>query len=64
MYKLYRIDFYIVANKTVYNNTPEFEVETRDDFFYMKRYKELISSSTKSVKRKDKEAIDNLKKTV
>ncbi|GAB6170510.1 hypothetical protein JCM1393_29700 [Clostridium carnis] len=56
-------DFYIAAEK-VYNNTPEFEVETRDDFFYMKSYKELISSSTKSIKRKDKEAIDNLIKNL
>lgn len=56
-------DFYIAAEK-VYNNTPEFKVETRDDFFYMKSYKELISSSTKSIKRKDKEAIDNLIKSL
>lgn len=56
-------DFYIAAEK-VYSNTPEFEVETRDDFFYMKSYKELISSSTKSIKRKDKEAIDNLIKSL
>ncbi|WP_300379819.1 hypothetical protein [Clostridium sp.] len=52
-------DFYIAAEK-IYNNTPNFEVETRDDFFYMKKYMEFISSSTKSIKRKDKKAIDDL----
>lgn len=52
-------DFYIAAKK-VYDNTPDFEVEMRDDFFYMKKYMDFISSSTKSIKRKDKEAIDNL----
>lgn len=56
-------DFYIAAKK-IYDNTPEFEVETRDDFFYMKKYMEFISSSTKSIKRKDKEAIDNLIKSL
>lgn len=52
-------DFYIAAKK-VYENTPDFEVETKDDFFYMKKYMDFISSSTKSIKRKDKEAIDKL----
>ena len=56
-------DFYISAQK-IYDNTPDFEVETRDDFFYMKKYMEFISSSTKSIKRKDKEAIDNLIKSL
>lgn len=56
-------DFYIAAKK-IYDNTPEFEVETRNDFFYMKKYMEFISSSTKSIKRKDKDAIDNLIKSL
>lgn len=56
-------DFYIAAQR-IYDNTPDFEVETRDDFFYMKKYMEFISSSTKSIKRKDKEAIDNLIKSL
>ena len=52
-------DFYIAAKK-VYDNTPEFEVEVKNDFYYMKSYKELISSTTRSIKRKDKKAIDDL----
>ncbi|MBD7916479.1 hypothetical protein H9660_15145 [Clostridium sp. Sa3CUN1] len=52
-------DFYIAAKK-VYDNTPDFEVEMREDFFYMKKYMDFISSSTKSIKRKDKKAIDDL----
>lgn len=60
---LKKSDFYIAAKK-IYDNTPEFEVETRNDFFYMKKYMEFISSSTKSIKRKDKEAIDNLIKSL
>ena len=60
---LKKSDFYIAAKK-IYDNTPEFEVETRDDFFYMKKYTEFISSSTKSIKRKDKDAIDNLIKNL
>lgn len=52
-------DFYIAAKK-VYDNTPEFEVEIKNDFYYMKSYKELISSTTRSIKRKDKKAIDDL----
>lgn len=52
-------DFYIASQK-IYDNTPDFEVETRNDFFYMKKYMDFISSSTKSIKRKDKKAIDDL----
>ena len=52
-------DFYIAAEK-IYDNTPEFNIEIRDECYYMKNYKELISSSTKSIKRKDKKAIDDL----
>ncbi|MFU7517878.1 hypothetical protein, partial [Clostridium sp. HCS.1] len=43
-------DFYIAAQK-IYDNTPDFEVETRDDFFYMKKYMEFRSSSSKSINR-------------
>lgn len=58
-----KTDFYLAA-KRIYDNTPEFDVETKDDFFYMKRYMEFVSSGTKSIKRKDKEAIDNLIKSL
>lgn len=52
-------DFYIAANK-VYDSTTDFEVEYKDTFFYMKGYMSVISNGNKSIKRKDKEAIDNL----
>lgn len=52
-------DFYVAAKK-VFDNTPDFEVEYKDTFFYMKSYMSVISSGNKSIKRKDKEAIDNL----
>lgn len=52
-------DFYIAARK-IFDNTPDFEIEIKDDFFYMKKYMEFISGSTKSIKRKDKKAIDDL----
>lgn len=52
-------DFYIAARK-IFDNTPDFEIILRDDFFYMKKYMEFISGSTKSIKRKDKKAIDDL----
>jgi hypothetical protein len=52
-------DFYKAAKK-VYNNTPDFEIEIKDDFLYMKKYMEFISGSTKSIKRKDKKAIADL----
>lgn len=52
-------DFYIAAEK-ICNNTPEFDIEIKRDFYYMKSYKEIISSSTKSIKRKDRKAVDDL----
>ena len=52
-------DFYVAAKK-VFDNTPDFDVEYKDTFFYMKGYMSVISSGNKSIKRKDKEAIDNL----
>lgn len=52
-------DFYIAAKK-IYDNTPDFDVEYKGTFFYMKGYMSVISSGNKSIKRKDKEAIDNL----
>ena len=51
--------FYIAAKK-ISNNIPNFEVEYKDTFFYMKSYMSVISSGNKSIKRKDKESIDNL----
>ena len=42
------------------DNTPNFEVEYKNTFFYMKGYMSVISNGNKSIKRKDKEAIDNL----
>lgn len=54
-----KADFYLAAEST-YKNTPEFNVEVKEDCFYIKSYKELLSSTTKSIKRKDKKAIDDL----
>lgn len=54
-----KLDFYIAAKK-VFDNTPDFDVEYKDTFFYMKGYMSVISSGNKSIKRKDKEIIDNL----
>lgn len=51
--------FYVAAKK-ISNNIPNFEVEYKDTFFYMKGYMSVISNGNKSIKRKDKEAIDNL----
>lgn len=52
-------EFYLKSEKH-YDNTPEFEVEVRDDFFYIGKYKSVVSSGDKSIKRKDKKAIDDL----
>lgn len=54
-----KADFYLAAEST-YKNTPEFNIEVKEEFFYIKSYKELLSSTTKSIKRKDKKAIDDL----
>lgn len=54
-----RPDFFIKANK-IYDSIPDFEVEIRSDFYYMGRYKEIVTSGTKSIKRKDKKVIDEL----
>ena len=54
-----KLKFYLSAEKH-YSNTPEFEVEVRDDFFYIGKYKSIVSSGDKSIKRKDKKAIDDL----
>lgn len=51
---------FYVASKKISNNIPDFDVEYKDTFFYMKGYMSVISSGNKSIKRKDKEAIDNL----
>lgn len=52
-------DFYLQAEKYYYN-TPEFELEIKDDFFYIGKYKAIVSSGDKSIKRKDKKVIDEL----
>lgn len=52
-------DFYISAEK-VYNNTPDFEVVIDSNFYYMGKYKEVVSSANKAIKRKDAKAIDDL----
>ena len=52
-------DFYIAAENVV-DNTPDFEVVKSDEFLYMGKYKEIISSSNKSIKRKDVKSIENL----
>lgn len=54
-----RPDFYINANKII-NSTPDFVLEVRDDFYYMEKYKECATAGTKSIKRKDKKAIESL----
>lgn len=51
--------FYVAAKK-ISNNIPNFEVEYKNSVFYMKGYMSVISSGNKSIKRKDKESIDNL----
>jgi hypothetical protein len=51
--------FYINANK-IYDSIPDFEIEIRPDFYYMQSYKEFVTSGTKSIKRRDKKAIDEL----
>lgn len=55
----YKPEFYLKAEK-YYDNTPEFEIEVRDDFFYIGKYKSIVSSGDKSIKRKDRKAIDQL----
>ncbi|MGL5567790.1 MAG: hypothetical protein ACRDB9_00965 [Cetobacterium sp.] len=52
-------DFYIAAEK-IYDNTPEFEVKINNDFYYMGKYKDIISSADRAIKKKDKKAIDQL----
>lgn len=52
-------DFYISAEK-VYTNTPEFNIEVKDDFYYMSKYKLVTTRADKSIKKKDKKAIDDL----
>lgn len=54
-----RPDFYINANK-IYDSIPDFSLEIRSDFYYMESYKNFVTSGTKSIKRKDKKAIENL----
>ena len=54
-----KTDFYLAAEKR-YDNTPDFNIEIRDDFYYMKKYKELTSSTSRSIKKKDKKAIESL----
>ena len=51
---------FYVAVKKISNNIPNFEVEYKNSVFYMKGYMSVISSGNKSIKRKDKESIDNL----
>ena len=55
--------FYDNTKKNI-DNTPNFEVEYKNTFFYMKGYMSVISSGSKSIKRKDKESIDNLIETL
>lgn len=52
-------EFYIIADN-IYDSIPDFNIEVKEDCYYMKSYKDLISSSTKSIKRKDKKAINDL----
>ena len=52
-------EFYIIADN-IYDSIPDFNIEVKEDCYYMKSYKNLISSSTKSIKRKDKKAINDL----
>ncbi|MGL6184399.1 MAG: hypothetical protein ACRC1T_03355 [Clostridium chrysemydis] len=52
-------DFYIAADN-LYKSIPDFELEIRDTFYYMKKYKEITSAANKYIKKRDKEAIDLL----
>lgn len=54
-------DFYVSAEK-VYNNTPDFEVLINSNFYYMGKYKEVVSNASKAIKRKDVKSIDELMK--
>ena len=55
----YKTTFFVKANK-VYDTIPKFELDVRRDFYYMNAYKEFVTNSTKSIKRKDKKSIDKL----
>ena len=55
----FKPDFYRAAEK-IYDETPEFKVEIKEDCFYFNSYKEISSASTKAIKRKDKKAIDDI----
>ena len=55
----YRPTFYIKTNETA-DNIPKFELEVRRDLYYMSTYKEFVTREEKSIKRKDKKAIDEL----
>lgn len=52
-------NFYIAANN-IYESIPDFDIEVSDTFYYMKKYKEIISVANKYIKKRDKEAIDIL----
>ena len=52
-------DFYLSAEK-VYNNTPDFEIVIDSNFYYMGKYKEVVSKANKAIKRKDEKAIEDL----
>lgn len=52
-------DFYIASQK-IYDNTPEFNVVIKEELYYMNKYISIISKLDKSIKLKDKKAIDQL----
>ncbi|MBU3134531.1 hypothetical protein KPL40_19135 [Clostridium gasigenes] len=58
-YSSTKSDFYIAAEKIV-ENTPDFNVEIKEDLYYMYKYISIISKLDKSIKFKDKKVIDDL----